>query len=348
MTLTLRLTGCESISFAEYGTSRFSSGNYQLSDLASGGSYTVTPSKTGDVNGINSLDATRIQQHLVELITLSPAQLIAADVTNNGVVSSIDAARLQQYLVGIQSAQIAGQWKFMPVNRQYNSVTGNLTGENYQAVLVGEVSGNWTPPANFAEYLETKEEMSLSASEPFGGNRGFTQKSDVTASAPIEQSRHFHSRNSKSKLPVNEVAIVVSPPSNATAPVGSTITIPVTIEALSSGTNIESFDFSVFYDPAVLRPVASVAGNSDALSADCSVLSNSPRAGKVIVSGVCGNQPVTNSSGVLYNLQFVVVGNVNQQTALSFTNPATSLSSFQFNNGISAAITSDGKFTVTY
>jgi hypothetical protein len=99
---------------------------------------------------------------------------------------------------------------------------------------------------------------------------------------------------------------------------------------------------------AVLQPVISVAGDSGAISAGCSVLSNSPTAGKVIVSGVCGNQSITNGVGVLYNMQFVVVGNVNQQTALSFTNPATSLISFQFNTGISAALTSDGRFTMAY
>jgi hypothetical protein len=82
--------------------------------LIAGGSYTVTPSKTGDVNGINSLDVSRIQQYLVGLTTLTPNQLLAADVDGNGTVSSLDASRLQQYLVGIPSNNNVGRWRFVP------------------------------------------------------------------------------------------------------------------------------------------------------------------------------------------------------------------------------------------
>jgi hypothetical protein len=134
-------------------------GAYTLNGLISGGNYTVTPSKTGEVKGINSLDATRIQQYLVGLITLTPNQLIAADTDGNGTVNSLDATRIQQRLVGIQSSNIIGQWKFVPANRQYNSVSSNLLGENYEAILVGEVSGNWATASSFAEAAETKEEF---------------------------------------------------------------------------------------------------------------------------------------------------------------------------------------------
>jgi endonuclease G len=136
-------------------------GNYQLSGLTSGGSYTVAPSKQAqsDASGINSLDATRIQQYLVGLITLTPNQLIAADTDGNGTVNSLDATRIQQRLVGIQTNNIIGQWKFLPASKQYNAVNGNLTGENYEAVLVGEVSGNWLSSANFSARDEIKEKL---------------------------------------------------------------------------------------------------------------------------------------------------------------------------------------------
>jgi len=35
-------------------------------------------------------------------------------------------------------------WRFTPASRNYASVTGNITGEDYLALLMGEVSGNWT------------------------------------------------------------------------------------------------------------------------------------------------------------------------------------------------------------
>ncbi|HEX8638679.1 MAG TPA: M12 family metallo-peptidase, partial [Pyrinomonadaceae bacterium] len=124
-------------------TTSNSSGNYQLTGIVAGGNYTVTPSKNGDVSAINSLDATRIQQYLVGQISLTPNQLLAADVDGSGTVTSLDAARMQQYLVGISSTNNIGRWRFVPANRQYNSVTGSLTGQNFEAILIGEVSGNW-------------------------------------------------------------------------------------------------------------------------------------------------------------------------------------------------------------
>jgi hypothetical protein len=124
-----------------------SSGNYQLNGLIAGGTYTVTPSKSGDINGINSLDVSRIQQYLVGLTTLTPNQLLAADVDGNGVVTSLDASRLQQYLVGISSNNNIGRWRFVPASRQYNAITGSLSSQNYEAIIIGEVSGNWSPTA---------------------------------------------------------------------------------------------------------------------------------------------------------------------------------------------------------
>jgi leucyl aminopeptidase len=116
--------------------------------------FTITLAKTGSVNGINSLDAARIQQYLVGLTTLSAAQSLAADTDNNGIINSLDATRIQQYLVGIPSQNIIGQWKFLPSIRQYNALSANLTGENFEAVLVGEVSGDWNTSALSSDWLK--------------------------------------------------------------------------------------------------------------------------------------------------------------------------------------------------
>ena len=45
----------------------------------------------------------------------------------------------------------AGTWIFTPVNRNYASVTTNIKGEDYIALLMGEVSGNWTNTAPAAK-----------------------------------------------------------------------------------------------------------------------------------------------------------------------------------------------------
>lgn len=124
-----------------------SSGNYQLTELGSG-SYTVTPTKTGGVNGISSFDASLIAQHVAGLITLTSCQQIAGDGSCNGSLSSFDASLIAQFAAGIPNTGCVGAWKFVPSSRSYPSVTGNLTGQNFDAVLVGDVSGNWSPSAS--------------------------------------------------------------------------------------------------------------------------------------------------------------------------------------------------------
>jgi hypothetical protein len=330
------------------------SGVYQLSNLASGGNYTVTPSKTGDVKGIDSTDATRIQQHLVGMTTLTANQLIAADTDGSGTVNSLDATRIQQRAVGMQTQNVIGQWRFVPASRQYNALGSNQTGQNYQAILVGEVSGNWATAVYFAENSEAKDEEILSTTvaqtaERFaGGNLLTTEISadDLLGRTAEETKRSSDSSADESPTePLSIAAIPVSLPANASRATGGTVTIPVTVGAIPAGSSIESFDFSVFYNPAVLQPATPAGSNTGTLSANCSVLSNSPVAGRVIVSGSCA-QALTTGSGVLYNLTFNVIGAINQTSALSFINPANATDTFQFNNIDPLALTANGLFTV--
>jgi hypothetical protein len=304
-----------------------SSGAYQLPGLTESGNYTVTPTKTGDVNGIDSLDAARIQQYLVGLTTLTTNQLIAADVDNNGVVNSLDAARIQQYLVQISTPNIIGQWKFVPVNRQYASISSNLAGQDYEAVLVGDVSGNWTAPGAPVDISQAREERQALAAKTSG--RVGTANSSTGESA------------------VQGANIAVSLPSNAIASTGNNITVPVVIGAIPTGSSIESFDFSVYYDPAVLQPASPAGSHTGTFSSGCSVLVNSPAAGRVIVSGACGGTPIMTGSGTLYNLTFTVIGAANQTSSLTFVNPADSTNTLMFNNGTPSASTTSGQFIVT-
>jgi uncharacterized protein (TIGR03437 family) len=121
------------------------SGNYQLPNLG-GGPYTLTPAKTGDANGITSFDAAQIAQHVVQIITLNACQQGAADTSGNGEITSFDAAFIAQYVVGIANPDNkTGTWKFLPPTRTYASLSGNQTAQNFDAVLMGELTGNWTP-----------------------------------------------------------------------------------------------------------------------------------------------------------------------------------------------------------
>ena len=120
-------------------------GLYQITALGPG-PYVVTPSKTGDVNGISAFDAALVAQKVVGVITFTPNQSLAADVSGNGTISSFDAAQIAQYVLEIPNSSVAGTWTFSPESRTYPTTTSPYTNEDYEAILMGEVSGNWAPP----------------------------------------------------------------------------------------------------------------------------------------------------------------------------------------------------------
>jgi hypothetical protein len=69
-------------------------GTYRLAGFGPA-SYTVTPSKTGQVNGITAFDASMISQFLVGSVQLTPNQQIAAEVSGNAPITSFDAALIR-------------------------------------------------------------------------------------------------------------------------------------------------------------------------------------------------------------------------------------------------------------
>jgi len=124
-------------------TTSIADGSYTLGGFGTS-SYTVTPSKTGGVIGISSFDAGLIARHVVGIELLMGNQLIVADVSGNGTISSFDAANIAAFVTGLNNFGSTGNWVFMPANRFYPSVTSTLTGEDFIALLMGDVSGNWT------------------------------------------------------------------------------------------------------------------------------------------------------------------------------------------------------------
>lgn len=126
------------------------SGYYAHLDILKG-AVSVIPAKLGDFdNGISSLDASRVSQYRVGLITLTARQLIAADTSGNGTISSYDASLISQFRVGIITrfpVAIAkgSDWAFEPTQRDYAPLDADRHGENYLAILYGDVTGNWAP-----------------------------------------------------------------------------------------------------------------------------------------------------------------------------------------------------------
>ena len=125
------------------GAPGVNAGQYALSGFGPG-AYVVTPTKTGGVNNITSFDAARISQHVSGVSLLTGNQLLVADVSNNGGVSSFDAGQIASYVATGMNGGLTGTWRFLPASRSYGSVGSSIAGEDYEALLMGEVSGNWT------------------------------------------------------------------------------------------------------------------------------------------------------------------------------------------------------------
>lgn len=156
-----------------------SNGAYQI-NLGGSGTYVVTASKTGGAgDAVSAADAAKVAQTVSQLITLSTNQRVAADATGNGTLTSLDAARIAQTAAGVPNNGLAGTWKFLPNSRTYSSVRTDLTGEDYVAILIGDVTGNWTTASPFAETLIA----------PFDAFGSF-QATKVQASIPSIEARN--------------------------------------------------------------------------------------------------------------------------------------------------------------
>ena len=122
------------------------SGAYTVSG-APADDYTLTPSKSDDVNDIGAYDASLALQHDAGLITLSGHAATAADVNKSGAITSMDAFYILQKAVDLITLPFPGAgvvWDFSPASRTYTDLNSDQTGQDFTAVLLGDVSGNWS------------------------------------------------------------------------------------------------------------------------------------------------------------------------------------------------------------
>ena len=157
---------------ATLDTTSAADGTYSVANVPSG-NWTVAPHKNGDRDtALSALDAAYVLQAVAGLRQLDSEQMIAADVTGDGTVSALDASRILQYVVGLRAqlpaAQLcASDWLFVPAPAAlpaampippalggstcqpgaigFDSLAGDASGEDFHAVLIGDVTGNWQP-----------------------------------------------------------------------------------------------------------------------------------------------------------------------------------------------------------
>ncbi|MBX3028270.1 dockerin type I repeat-containing protein [bacterium] len=130
--------------------------------------------KLGDVDsGISTLDAAYTLQAVAGLRTLDAEQRLACDVSGNGALSTLDATFILQQRVGLLATfpavqACASDWHFVPspaaaanqtvlppenigVNAcrrgaiDYAPLSGQATGQDFAAVLIGDCTANWQP-----------------------------------------------------------------------------------------------------------------------------------------------------------------------------------------------------------
>jgi len=121
-------------------------GNYIIQEIISD-DYILNAYKDDDINGISAYDATLILRAAVGLEVLNTYNNIAADVNSDGVVNSMDASQVLQYVAGLRQLPFEGAgavWKFSPSTYTYSNLGSNQTNQNLTAILLGDVSGNFS------------------------------------------------------------------------------------------------------------------------------------------------------------------------------------------------------------
>jgi len=143
-------------------------GYYEISIPSTTGNFTLKPVKnTNKLNGLTSADVTAIQQHVTIVNPLpAPFKRIAADVNKSNSISTLDATLINQALLGNPQANAIfnTSWRFVPASYTFpnpnvpwgfpeqivlTGVNGNVSGQDFKGIKLGDVATTWANPANF-------------------------------------------------------------------------------------------------------------------------------------------------------------------------------------------------------
>jgi hypothetical protein len=157
-------------------TATSNTGNYAFTNLQPGNAV-IEPRKTGDFgspSAITALDASWVLQNVANTRTFDANQRLAGDVTGDGTLSALDATRILQRQVGLLNRFVVADrcgsdWLFKPMpgaalNQRLiqplistgvcrrgaialEPLVGTALQQNFLAILFGDVTGNWQPPA---------------------------------------------------------------------------------------------------------------------------------------------------------------------------------------------------------
>ena len=144
-----------------------SNGDYLIATVPASGNFTVKPVKSiNKLNGVTTGDVTAIHRHVGNATLLpGPFKRIAADVNKSNTITSLDASLVNLALLGNPPAlnQITS-WRFVPASHVFlnpnapwgfpeqimlTGAGGNISGQDFKGVKLGDVVETFADPANF-------------------------------------------------------------------------------------------------------------------------------------------------------------------------------------------------------
>ncbi|MDQ4121425.1 MAG: M12 family metallo-peptidase [Acidobacteriota bacterium] len=301
-------------------------GAYTLANLTSGGSYTVTPSKSGDRNGITAFDATLVLRCVAAgaNCALTPNQKRAANTDGDNDVTAFDATQILRFVAAngqnVNTGQV-GNWKFDPANRPYPALNSALTTEHYTAFLIGEIDGDWaaTPPPIPADEFQ-KEEYKIALLKKEDLSVILTLGNAASARTLQEQwlEELTDGRNKTKEASLEQAEIQISLPENVSATAGSIVRIPVMLRN-PTGKEISAYNFAVRFDPEVLQIEDAAIDAAESLSNNGFLIVVDTNArGRIGIAATSINNSVS-GSGTLVYLNFKVTGVRNGLTIVTTT-----------------------------
>ena len=213
--------------------------------------------------------------------TLSANEIIAADVNKLSGVTPLDASYILQKAVGLIDVPFQGAgavWQFMPEDRGYAQIDSDLTAQDFTAILIGDVSANWTASAG-APLGGTAAEMTMAGSE--------VEQVPLGDSTP-----ELHIARVESRL-------------------GEEVVVP--FEIVRSGADVYSVDATLSYDPTELDLISTAAGTA---GTGLSFAVNEATPGLIQI-GMASGSPFA-LDGALLDFRFEVLGTLAASADVTF------------------------------
>ena len=107
----------------------------------------VTPVKDSPLEaGVTLLDKILLLEYVLGIRTLSPYQMIAADLSQNGIISTLDAVYLDQIINGTFVPTFEHNWKFINRSTQlpYADISNPLNAYKFIGVKMGDIDNSFT------------------------------------------------------------------------------------------------------------------------------------------------------------------------------------------------------------